>query len=66
MAQKPIYSRLMETEETEEVVVRRSPAELETDEIARRRRQRELVVSQDKPTAAILPIFDGSPALQLR
>jgi len=55
MAWKATYRNTLEAEETAEVVVRRTPAEIGAEEFPRRPKKinREL----EKPTAAILPIY---------
>jgi RNA polymerase sigma factor (sigma-70 family) len=57
MARKATYRSILEVEETAEVVVRQSPADI--DSLIRARKQRQLKRSPEveKPTAAILPIY---------
>jgi len=56
MARKVAYRDLMEAEETAEVVVRVNPAEIEAEEIDTKVPP-QIEPTQDKPTAAILPIY---------
>ena len=57
MARKATYRTLLEAEETAEVVVRQTPAEIDALLRARKRRLPKRGTEVDKPTAAILPIY---------
>ena len=57
MTRKATFRTILETEETAEVVVRQSPADIDLLLRARRQRQMKRRHEVEKPTAAILPIY---------
>jgi RNA polymerase sigma factor (sigma-70 family) len=57
MTRKATFRTILDTEETAEVVVRQSPADIDLLMRARRQRQMKRRHEVEKPTAAILPIY---------
>jgi RNA polymerase sigma factor (sigma-70 family) len=57
MVRKGAFTNLLDAEETAEVVVRQTPAEIDLAAARRRRRQEIRTVDSDRAAAAILPIY---------